>query len=316
MRTRGSLLLAITILLAPIAMLRLLPVDWPFPLLVVECVAFWVLLPAYPLAAFAWWRARRRIALALTVIALSHLGWTCEWALRIDHAEGDVALRVLDTNLLAPRPSQALARELLSQDADVLVVQELSDEWLALLDTEGAASRYPHRVVEPHAIHTDYFGIGIFSRHPFDASGIDHLPGVMHAPLAWADVRVGDRVVRVESVHTAPPASSAWASLWREHFAYLVDRIEEASPDRTLIVAGDFNVSPFSFAHRRLLDTGLHEAHEAAGRGFAVTWPNGVFLAPPMRLDHVYVRRAGVRSVRELPSLSSDHSPIVVEIVL
>jgi len=235
---------------------------------------------------------------------------------RIRGAHAGAPLRVLDANLLAPRPSERLARVLVDARADVLVLQELSDEWLRTLDEAGARERYPHRIVEPHALDTDDFGIGILSARPLAASGIDSLPGGYRVPLAWADVRVGDRTARLESVHTAPPATSAGAELWLAHAAHLAGRAERRPRDRPYVVAGDFNGSPFSFAHRRLLAAGLAEAHESVGRGLATRWPNGVFLAPPMRLDHVYVGGASVRSVRELASLTSDHSPLVVELAL
>jgi endonuclease/exonuclease/phosphatase (EEP) superfamily protein YafD len=80
-----------------------------------------------------------------------------------------------------------------------------------------------------------------------------------------------------------------------------------------VIATGDFNLSPFSYGHRRLRAIGMREAHESVGRGTALTWPNGVFGAPPMRLDHAYVHGAAIRSVRELPAHTSDHSPIVIE---
>jgi endonuclease/exonuclease/phosphatase (EEP) superfamily protein YafD len=314
MARRDLAWLALVLALGTVALLRVVPAQTPYPFLAMEGLAFWALMPAYPLAALAW-RSRRRTAIALTIIALVHLGWSFEWVPRIASAHDGVALRVLDTNLLAPRPSDALARELLDARADVLVVQELSDEWLATLDAQGARERYPHRIVEPHSLDADYFGIGIFSRSPLEASGIDRLPGRLAVPLAWADLRVGDRDVRIESVHTAPPATSAWASLYREHVDHLVERVEHETRD-AMVLAGDFNASPFSHAHRRLLGAGLREAHESVGRGLATTWPNGVFLVPPMRLDHVYVRGAGVRSVRELPAITSDHSPIVADLLL
>ena len=291
----------------------------PFPFLAIESLAFWALLPAYPLVIVALVRKRRGLAGWLAAIALVHLGWTFEWVHRIEAQDGGhTLLRIVDSNLLAPHPSEALARELMAADADVIVVQELSDVWLAELDAAGAATRYPHRVIEPHALSADYFGVGIFSRLPLEASGIEHLPAAEFVPMAWADARIADRIVRIESVHAAPPAVQAWADVWEPQMAYLARRMErETAPrDRIVVLAGDFNASQFSFAHRRFLDVGMHEAHESVGRGTAVTWPNGVFDVPPMRLDHVYVHGATVRSVRELPAHTSDHSPILVELAL
>lgn len=306
------MLAAIT--LALVAAIRFVPFQTPYPLLPLESLAFWALAPAYVLAPLCAWRGERRLAAAFAMIALAQLAWTFEWIPRAQASAPSRPLaHVVDANLLAPRPSRALARELIDSGADVLLVQELSDAWLALLDEEVIEARFPYRVVEPHPTSEDYFGIGIFSAHPITRSGIERL-GAEFIPMAWADLEIGGRAFRVYSIHTAPPGSAEWAEIWEPQMRALEARARAdlSETDRVLIMAGDFNASPFSFAHRRLLSTGLTEAHEQAFRGWATTWPNGLFSVPPMRLDHVYVHGAGVREVRELPAISSDHSPVSV----
>lgn len=306
------LALALTI----VALIRFVPFQTPFPFAALESLAFWVLGPAYVLAPIALWRGHRRIAAWLAVIALVHLGWTLEWLPRIEDGSASTPLvRMLDANLLAPRPSEALADEILAADADVLALQEVSHEWLALLDARGARERYPFRVAEPHTLDHDYFGIAILSRRPFVDARIEHLPGVDFCPIARADLEIDGRTVRVYSLHTGPPATAAWGAVWMQQMEWLDARFaEDVAQSDVLIAMGDFNMSPYSFGHRRLRALGLSEAHEAVGRGMAVTWPNGMFPAPAMRLDHAYVHGAAIRSVRELPAHSSDHSPILIEL--
>lgn len=302
--------------LTPVALIRFLPFQTPFPLLSLESLAFWALLPAYVLAVVALVRGHRRIGAWLTMLAVVHLAWTFEWLPYVEDAsDARPLVRVLDANLLAPRPSEALAEEILAADADVLALQELSHEWLAMLDAHGARERYPFRVAEPHALDEDYFGIAIFSRRPLVDARIEHLPG--DVPFARADLDVDGTTVRIYSLHTAPPATAYWGALWLEHMDWLEARLRRDVAGPIAVVAtGDFNASPFSYAHRRFRALGLSEAHEAAGRGTAITWPNGVMSAPPMRLDHAYVHGVRVRSVRELPAHTSDHSPIVIDLGL
>lgn len=301
-----------------VAALRFVPFQVPYPLLPLEGLAFWALLPAYALAPIARWRGHPRTAAVLGLVALVHLGWTFEWLPWRESAEGATPLlRVLDANLLAPRPSEALADEILAADADVLALQEVSDEWLRLLDARGASERYPFRVAEPHPTSEDYFGIAILSRRPLEDARIERLAGIDFVPFARADVIVDGHTVRVYSIHTGPPASADWAAVYTTQIDWLVSRLRtDVASAEVLVAAGDFNASPYTFAHRRLRALGLTEAHEAAGRGLVTTWPNGVFHLPSMRLDHAYVHGAAVRSVRELPAHSSDHSPIVVDLGL
>lgn len=303
-------------LLTPVALLRFLPFQTPYPLLAIESLAFWLLLPAYLLALIALVRGHRRIAAWLGTLALVHLCWTFEWVAYVEDGSGARPLvRVLDANLLAPRPSAALADEILAADADVLALQEVSDAWLALLDARGARDAYPHRIAEPHPLGHDYFGIAILSRRPFVDASIEPLPGVDFDPMARADLVIDGHRMRIYSLHTGPPATPTWGAVWLEQMDWLETRLREDIAHTEIVVAtGDFNLSPFSHGHRRLRAIGMREAHEAVGRGTAVTWPNGVFGAPPMRLDHAYVHGAAIRSVRELPAHTSDHSPIVVDL--
>lgn len=302
--------------LTPIALMRFLPFQTPFPFLSLESLAFWALLPAYLLAIIALVRGHRRIAVWLAALALVHLGWTNEWMLHTEDASGSTPLlRVLDANLLAPRPTAALAEEILRANADVLALQEVSFEWLAMLDDHGAREAYPYRIAEPHRLDQDYLGIAILSRLPFEHAHIEPLPGVDFDPLACADLHIDGRSVRIYSVHTGPPATAAWGAAWLVQMDWLEARLRRDITEHDVVIAtGDFNASPFSYAHRRLRGIGMSEAHQAVGRGNVVTWPNGVFPAPPMRLDHAYVHGAAIRSVRELPSHSSDHSPLLIDL--
>jgi len=98
--------------------------------------------------------------------------------------------------------------------------------------------------------------------------------------------------------------------------AVLVDR----QPRAGLIIAGDFNLTPWSFALRRLdRRFGL----ERRDRGMA-TWPAcpspgaWVVCPPPfLPIDHVYAGPAW-RTVRIArgPRLGSDHYPLVVDLAL
>ena len=302
--------------LGVVALARVAPFQMPFPISAAEAEAFWVLLPSYVLALACYREKRRRFAAAFALLALVHIGWSVEWVPRARASgTGTGTLRIVVANLLAPNPSPALLREIVLADADVVLVEELSDTWDALLRADGFYERYPHHVTDVHSVRDDYFGIGIFSRLPFTDSAIEPLSEEF-IPMARADLERNGRSVRVYAIHAAPPSSSGWLPIWDHQMDLLHDRFRDdlADEDRVFLAGGDFNASPYSNGYRRLIAAGAAEAHESVSRGFATTWPNGLFPYPPMRLDHLFVRNATVESVREGVGEGSDHQPLVIEL--
>jgi endonuclease/exonuclease/phosphatase (EEP) superfamily protein YafD len=86
---------------------------------------------------------------------------------------------------------------------------------------------------------------------------------------------------------------------------------------RPRVLVGDFNASPANRWFGQLLGLGLRDAHEAVGRPFATTWPNGRHLLPPLLLDHLFADPPIVPlRVREGRGVGSDHRPIVVDLAL
>ncbi len=86
---------------------------------------------------------------------------------------------------------------------------------------------------------------------------------------------------------------------------------------RPRLVVGDFNASPYNRWFHQLLGLGLRDAHEAVGRPFATTWPNGEHLVPPLLLDHLFVDPPIVPlHVREGHGVGSDHRPIIVDLAV
>lgn len=308
------------------ASLRLLPLQSPYPLAAFESETHWVALAALVALLPAWrLRARRRgiaLGVALVVLIPWCLEWTLSWASAPPTPRAPVArLRVMSTNLLAPRLSVELAHEIRESDADVVLVQEASDEWWALLEEEGVFARYPHRIEETHSFHQDYMGIAILSRLPITDSLIVPLADP-YIPVARIDVEVAGLPLRLYSVHTLPPYFPSYLETHLAQFAQL-ERMAREDIDsgsfHAVLLAGDFNATPTSHSYRVLQGAGFIAAHERVGRGFAWTWPNGVFWLPPMRLDHLFLleRQAGtthVLSVHEGVGGRSDHRPLVVDL--
>lgn len=200
----------------------------------------------------------------------------------------------------------ASARWLLAQDADVVVVEEGFEAAAPVV--RALAARYPHHTACPGPL--EACAPLIFSRRRPLASG--QFPGAGLA-ARWATFPGAGgpfTVVGLHSTHPYPPP------LQQEEHARLEAALRPL-PTRRLILAGDFNSTPWSFTLRR-----LDRALPLTRRTHAIaTWPSGeaqemgrrfTLPFPVLPIDHVYAG-AGWRTVEvdRGPALGSDHRPIV-----
>lgn len=117
-------------------------------------------------------------------------------------------------------------------------------------------------------------------------------------------------------IHPAAPLNRVAAASRNESFEAIATFIEEA--DELVILAGDFNATPWSSAFRRLQKrTGL--ANSQQGFGIQATWPsypgsflNGIFRIP---IDHCLHSPEIVTVGREVGDAGrSNHNPLRVSL--
>lgn len=288
--------------------------DATFALIAVNAFTTWLYLPAWAAALFAVGTGRRALAITSGLLVVLHVAWLAPGAVRASPLPAEArtapALRVMTANLLAPnRDTDRTVREILEARPDVLVVEELTPEWLDALAAGGVTELLPFGYVVPR---DDCFGIGILSRTALTSREALDLDGV---PLLRAKVDVGGRPLTVLAAHTLPPRTTEYARVWDHQMATLSELVE--SEQGAVVLLGDLNATPQARNYERLVSGKLRGAHEDRGRGLATTWPNGVFPLPPIRLDHVLVsRELAVRDVRELAPNGSDHVPVVADLAL
>jgi endonuclease/exonuclease/phosphatase (EEP) superfamily protein YafD len=271
------------------------------------------LLPAYALAALAvLWRRRllTAVAVALVVAHVLVLAPALGAAPVPPAAAAAPRLRVVVSNLylLNPDPAEA-GRVLRGLDADVVVVPELDARGLAGLRRSGLLEDLPHVVAE---LGTREETVGLLSRLPLEQASTRPVGG-RELPRATVDVE-GTRV-RLLAEHTLPPLS-VFERLWRQALEDLAEEVRTV--ELPTVVLGDFNADRDHAPFRRLLDTGLRDAHDERGRGLARTFPAWL---PVLHLDHVLVRdgagaRLVVRDVRELRLPGSDHRTVVADLAV
>ena len=262
----------------------------------------------------------KRLPLAAAPLILLLLGpplWSCVrspgGAGRSAPLQSSPTLRVMSANLLMiNRDTQPILDEILRSDADVVLLQEYTDEWHAAAQA-ALHSRYPH---SSHVARDDSFGVAIYERTPFVAPVDNRLPlGHATAPQTRAVIRFAGRETAVYNIHLLPPRTLEYTTESRLQFADLLDALR--SEPLPYLVAGDWNLTPDTPQHRDLLRLAARDAHDLASRGRGATWPVNSFFRhlPGLRLDHVYLSPA-LTAVRceAGTGKGSDHRPVIADI--
>jgi endonuclease/exonuclease/phosphatase (EEP) superfamily protein YafD len=221
-------------------------------------------------------------------------------------------LRVFSANLRYGNPDgRPIAREALASGADVVVLQEVTPAHVESLRAEGVLDAYPYAVVDARS---GAFGSAILSRLLLTDARVDDLAGL---PMSRATVTVDGRQVRLLDVHTLSPMGGDNFERRDSQLDALVGLAAGASGEAGTVMVGDFNANRWHPAFRRLLDTGLRDAHEQVGRGLARSWPNGTKVPTFALLDHVLVSPSiAAVSVREGTGRGSDHRPVIADLHL
>jgi endonuclease/exonuclease/phosphatase (EEP) superfamily protein YafD len=203
--------------------------------------------------------------------------------------------------------AQPLARVLLAEEADIVVLQEIAPRQAAIL---GAMlkDRYPHA----HACRAeDRCAAAILSKHAWVAAGHDEWTRDSPETI-W--VQIDDAALgrlRVIGVHLALPLRPDTQSRHVERLIAL-----RASLKGPTILAGDFNMTPWSYRQQRLLALAGLRRHAT----FLRSWPtDGQFRLPfpTFLIDHV-MTTPDIESVaiRIGPDTGSDHLPVIAQLRL
>jgi endonuclease/exonuclease/phosphatase (EEP) superfamily protein YafD len=303
-----------------------------FLLLLVACV---VLASLAPLGAKLWWvldlsthfrvqylaaatallalAALRRQWLACAVlVAAGAVSALPVWpylpltALAATPAPSGAPLKVLSVNVSFRQFAARHLLEIIGAEApDVLLVVEFTphaQRVLADLDKQ-----FPYRFALPAE---GPYGIAIWSRYALDSVAAFQLSRV---PAIDARVLGPSGPFRFLGVHLSAPTQARRAALRNEQLALLAKyRAKIAEP---VIVAGDFNITPYSpYYAEWLAETALTDSRH--GRSLSVSWPTSLpMLGVP--IDHVAVsKEVTILGHHRLPNFNSDHFGIVAELVV
>jgi len=254
-------------------------------------------------------RRRWRICAALGVAAaisaaplLPYLPWSGSAGSTTTAAP----LTVLSVNVsFRPFSARRLLEIVREANPDVLVMQEFTPhaaEVLADLD-----ATYAHHLKFPA---DGPYGIALWSR--FELEGAQ-LFALGRLPAIEARVRSPSGTFAVIGVHLNAPTTPRRAQARDEELRQLA--IRSVAVDGPLIVAGDFNLTPYSPQFSDWLAvSGLTDTRR--GRTLSASWP-AVLPILGIPIDHVAVSSEfEIRAHRRLPDFGSDHYGVLVELAL
>ena len=217
-------------------------------------------------------------------------------------------LRVILANVLYENRRYASFKRLVNEEQpDILIAQEITEEWLDEMEFLRETYPYIKSVHRPHG-----GGIALFSRFPFlqceaIALGLDERPGIT------ARLRIDRTIISLFTFHPYAPVR-------RDHFRYRNLQLAEAADliktlPTPLIVIGDLNTTMWS----PYFD-GLLQARELVNtrRGFGLlpTWPLWLLLPFLMLpIDHCFVSPdIAIHNTRTGGRTGSDHLPLIVDL--
>ncbi|MBB4772681.1 vancomycin resistance protein VanJ [Actinomadura catellatispora] len=283
----------------------------------VETVLPWFGLFVPVLLAGALWR---RSAAATAALLLPVVAWLNLFGgLLIDRSTPGGDLTVASHNVGADNPEPVrTARELVASGADVLALQEL---------TQQARGTYEKELAEAYPHHTVQGTVGLWSKLPLsDTRPVDIQ--MDYGPLAAtkpAEIKMSyNRALRttvttdhgplaVYVAHLGSVRVNPRAGFWtthRDRGAKALGEAVAAERNERVVLLGDLNGSVGDRAFGDITSR-LRSAHDAAGDGFDFTWPA---TFPLVRIDHILVRGVDPESARVLPPTGSDHRPVAAGI--
>ena len=264
--------------------------------------------------------SRSRLAListvAIVVATAAVLG--DEW-ISMPVGNGPASVTVMSWNIeFGSEAVEQLPAVLLSTDADIVALQELTPDGAAAIEADPAVvTAYPHRVLRPVS---GVLGLGLLSRYPMRAGTASTSPAVLSATVTLDD----ERTLRVLNAHPLPGRILTFAFVPvgfvgsnRNVALGTVRRQADqlAAAGGPVIMLGDFNVAPTEPAYDQLL-AAWRDAHVEAGIGPGWTWRPSTFQALRaglLRIDYVFVT-PGVKPIssRQDCSRPGDHCILTV----
>lgn len=302
--------------LLSIAGARVLYHDGAFPLIWINAFTRYVYLPAYFVLVWAVWQRRSWLTLTSAALACCHLYWLAPDFLRegrVDLPSGNMMtaasppLRVFFANVSERNTRYAeMLQEIASADPDVIVLVEYGWGWHRAFKNAPVMAPY---VYGSGHLQSHIGSVNLFSRRPLKSEIQNWVNG---RAVQTVDIELGEHTLRLIGLHGPRPINKPkydYRGFWQQLIPLLT---VDPGP---LVIVGDFNITQYSSVYTELTEQNRQSAHEAVGRGYAATWPNGIYWLPPIRIDHAFISpEVECLSVTEGNGVGSDHRPLIVDL--
>jgi endonuclease/exonuclease/phosphatase family metal-dependent hydrolase len=228
-------------------------------------------------------------------------------------------------------------------DPDVLCLQEFYTDETKGFNTLAELKRiYPYYHFRRSLTleNSKYWGQATFSKYPIKERELMRFPNSKHNMVLVTDIQVRDTIISVYNVHLQSfqfdysdyesmehigineeiqkVPFKKWYRKLRDATVRRASQAETLAAhmsrnDKKIILCGDFNDSPNSYAYHTL-SKGMNDAFHESEWGFGTTY-NGPF--PSLRIDYILVRpEIHVSNHEILHEQSSDHYAVVTEVGL
>ncbi len=233
-------------------------------------------------------------------------------------AESAPRLSIVVANVFVDnRTPDRAAAALVGTGADLLVVAERTDAFMAGFLAAGGEAAYPSRLDGP--VDRPDYAMTIAARVPLLLGSEVLQSGALTAISAVVDG--GPRPVTVLGVHLSALLAPGGFRTWRKEIRELGELLATMTPP--FVVVGDFNSSRFRPEFARLVRrAGLTDVHGGVGKGLSRSLKlsaRGFLASVPAftRVDHALVS-PGVHAldVRNLETAGSDHHPFMATLAI
>ena len=265
------------------------------------------------LASMAWticlFVMRRKLAFVSAVFTLMFVVFAFQlWLQRGDKIDSDAPhFRVVGYNVWARNTDQDdVLRFLRESDPDVAVCCEVRGDMARRFALE-LKDVFPHQALAPRET---VEGIVILSKHPIRSKDVTELPG--GSLIVNVDIMVNGECVHVLGVHPFSPVSVPRWKIRNEQLESAA-AIARTMPGPAIVI-GDFNTPPWShFFGKFERESSFRDTQR--GIGFSRTWPRGKSLLQ-IPIDHAFVSEHWLVKTRKAGrATSSDHLPLVIDLV-
>jgi endonuclease/exonuclease/phosphatase (EEP) superfamily protein YafD len=304
----GLLIVAAGALLA-----RYVPIPGHRTLYVVIASPYLILGGPMAIVVLAWgrqWVMAATAAILSVVLVVPQV----PWYVAANPTPGGVLLRTMTLNLLFGHADLGSVTRVADEQADVVMVQELTPEAVQGLAAAGFEKTFPYRALDARG---GAAGVGVYSRYPI--TDVDKIGGYT---LAMVSARIQIDGVSGDISAVAVHFDAPWPQPidgWRRDVARFPDTLKDLaakSAGAPIVIGGDFNSTIDMQPFRDFLTNGYRDAADQAGAGRELTYPANRRIPPFMGIDHILTRDCTAVSSRTVQVPQTDHRAVLATVML